>query len=164
MRSALRRARAALTVGLVLACAQAGALAGEAAPLADDPVLEARVMRLAEGLRCVVCQNETLADSQAELAVDLRQQIRQRLARGEADTQVVDFLVARYGEFVRYRPAFSPLTALLWAGPFGLLLLAMLAMVRQIRRRAGTPQPRELSEAERGRVQQLLGGAGVNQP
>jgi len=131
--------------------------ANEAAPLAADPALEARVLRVAEELRCLVCQNETIAASQAELAVDLRRQIRTRLQQGESEAQILDFMVQRYGQFVRYRPAFGTTTALLWIGPFALLGLAAFVLAINIRRRRDDARPAELSEAETRRLAELLG-------
>jgi cytochrome c-type biogenesis protein CcmH len=143
----------ACAVLVFAAFAQLGAGAKEAAPLAADPQLEARVMRVAEELRCLVCQNETIAASHAELAVDLRGQIRTQLSAGRSEAQILDFMVARYGEFVRYRPAFNATTALLWAGPFVLLAGIATALVR--RRRPAAPPP-PLTPHEAQRVQQLL--------
>ncbi len=106
----------------------------QARPLADDPALEARVMTVAETLRCVVCQNETVAASQADLARDLRAQIRTQLGAGRSEQQVQEFMVARYGEFVLYRPPLHAGTLALWVGPFALLALAALAWWRHVRR------------------------------
>ena len=144
---------------LMLLLGRAGSLAPakEALPLAGDPALEARVMRVAEELRCLVCQNETIAASQADLAVDLRKQIRAQLQQGQSEAQILDFMVARYGEFVRYRPAFNATTALLWAGPFLLLMLAAFVLVANIRRRRLEAAPRALNEAEAQRLNELLG-------
>lgn len=137
------------------------AQAKEAAPLATDLALEARVMAVAEELRCLVCQNETIAASHADLAVDLRQQIREQLVQGRTPTQIIDYMVARYGEFVRYRPAFDATTALLWLGPFLLLAIAAFAMWRTIKRRRTEPfgdaHTTELSTAQNQRLRQLLG-------
>jgi cytochrome c-type biogenesis protein CcmH len=116
--------------------------------------LDRRVMNLAHELRCLVCQNETLADSQAPLAADLRNQIREQLAAGKSEREVVDFLVARYGDFVLYRPPFKANTILLWVGPFLFLAIGALALVRFLRRRPA-PEP-ELSSAERERAAKLL--------
>ena len=133
--------------------------AREATPMASDPVLEARVMVIAEELRCLVCQNETIAASHADLAVDLRAQIRSKLAQGQTSQQILDFMVERYGDFVLYRPPLKPLTLLLWVGPFVLLLLAagVLALnVRRLRRSA----TEALSPAELQRARQLLDQGG----
>ncbi len=146
-----------LALIVLLLAAPLGVHANEAAPLAADPALEARVLRVAEELRCLVCQNETIAASQAELAVDLRRQIRARLQQGESEAQILDFMVQRYGEFVRYRPAFNPTTALLWIGPFALLVLAAFVLAMNIRRRRSDARPDELSDAETRRLAELLG-------
>lgn len=133
--------------------------AREATPMASDPALEARVMAIAEELRCLVCQNETIAASHADLAVDLRAQIRSKLAQGQTNQQILDFMVERYGDFVLYRPPLKPLTLLLWVGPFALLLLAagVLALnVRRLRRSATGA----LSPAELQRARQLLDQGG----
>jgi cytochrome c-type biogenesis protein CcmH len=120
----------------------------------DEANLDRRVMNLAQELRCLVCQNETLADSQAPLAADLRNQIREQLAAGKSERQVVEFLVARYGDFVLYNPPFKASTALLWIGPFLFLGIGALVLVRFVRRRR-VPEP-ELSGAERERAAKLL--------
>ncbi|MBC8058846.1 MAG: cytochrome c-type biogenesis protein CcmH [Rhizobiales bacterium] len=137
------------------------AQANEAALLAPDPVFEARVMRVADELRCLVCQNETIAGSQAALAIDLRRQIRTQLQQGRSEAEILDFMVQRYGEFVRYRPAFNPTNALLWTGPFVLLAFAAFVLVKNIRRR--TEADRDLSDDERRRLGELL-GRGATQP
>ena len=110
-------------------------------------------MSLAHELRCLVCQNQTLADSNAPLAVDLRNQIREQLAAGRSEGEVVEFLVARYGDFVLYRPPFKSTTALLWAGPFLFLAFGAFMLVRFVRRRPASPA---LSEADRARAAKLL--------
>jgi cytochrome c-type biogenesis protein CcmH len=122
--------------------------------LAQDAALDRRVMKLAHELRCLVCQNETLADSQAPLAADLRGQIREQLAAGRSERQVVDFLVERYGDFVLYRPPLKATTVLLWAGPFLFLAFGTLLLVRRVRRRR--PAEPELSPAERAQAAKLL--------
>ena len=128
-------------------------LAGVAAAQ-SDPALEKRVTGLAHELRCLVCQNQTLADSNAPLAVDLRNQIREQLQKGASEQDVIDFMVARYGDFVLYRPPLKATTIALWAGPFLLLALGIVALVRRlVRRRAPAPP---LSDAERARAAQLL--------
>lgn len=145
----LRRALLALLLA-GLAC---GTLANEARPMAEDPALEAQVMRVAEELRCLVCQNETIAASHAELAVDLRKQIRLKLKQGQSEAQILDFMVQRYGDFVRYRPPLKASTWLLWAGPFVLLGVAAMVLLFSIRKRRHalrTPTLRA-DEAERAR-------------
>ena len=124
-----------LLLSMLLALVASLAAAQEARPLAEDPALEARVMHIAEGLRCLVCQNETIAASHADLAVDLRKQIRQQLQQGRSDAQIVDFMVQRYGDFVLYKPPLKRSTWLLWGGPFVLLGVALAALGWNIRRR-----------------------------
>ncbi len=128
-------------------------VAGLAAAQAD-PALEKRVTGLAHELRCLVCQNQTIADSNAPLAVDLRNQIREQLQQGASEQDVIDFMVARYGDFVLYRPPLKFTTIALWAGPFLLLALGIVVLVRRLRQRR-TPAP-QLSEAERARAARLL--------
>src|SRR5678816_1345111 len=120
----------------------------------EDAALEKRVHQLSSELRCLVCQNQTLADSNAPLAVDLRNQVREQLKSGKSERDVVDFLVARYGDFVLYRPPLKASTVLLWAGPFILLAFGLFLLIRRIRRRASLPP--ELSEADRARAAKLL--------
>ncbi|MDM0034417.1 cytochrome c-type biogenesis protein CcmH [Variovorax sp. J22P271] len=123
----------------------------------SEAQLDARVHALSQQLRCVVCQNQTLADSQAELAVDLRRQIREQLRSGAGDEAVKAYLVQRYGDFVLYDPPLKPATWLLWFGPLLLLALAALAVVRSRRRRPAAPAP--LDEAARQRADALLGAS-----
>ena len=111
-------------------------LAQTARPVAEDPVLEARMMALATELRCLVCQNQTIADSHAELAIDLRQQIRDQLRQGRDEAQIRAFMTDRYGDFVLYRPPVSERTALLWFGPGMLLVLGLASLIFILRRRS----------------------------
>ena len=142
---------------LLLAIATAAAPAKEAAPAAQDPVLEKRVMTLAEELRCLVCQNQTLADSNAPLAEDLRNQIRERMREGNSDAQVVEYLVARYGDFVRYRPPLKATTVLLWFGPLLLLAAGFAVLLRRLLRRRSM-EVAEMTAADRKRAAELLAG------
>jgi cytochrome c-type biogenesis protein CcmH len=112
------------------------ASAKEAAPAADDPVLEARMLRIASELRCLVCQNQTIADSHADLAQDLRRQVREMLQRGDTDQQITDFMTARYGDFVLYRPPLRATTAFLWFGPGMLLVGGLAGLVWVLRKRS----------------------------
>ena len=121
---------------------------------ADDAALDRRVMDLAAELRCLVCQNQSLAESNAGLAVDLRNQIRAQLARGASEREVVDFMVARYGDFVLYRPPLKASTFLLWFGPFVLLIAGICVLILRIRRQGATN--RQLSEADRLHAERLL--------
>lgn len=120
---------------------------------AQNPVLDKRVATLADELRCLVCQNQTLAESNAPLAVDLRNQIREQLANGASEGEVRDFMVERYGDFVLYKPPFKASTAALWVGPFILLAIGIWALRRLTRRRVPAPQ---LSDVERSRAAKLL--------
>ncbi|KPK05774.1 MAG: hypothetical protein AMJ64_10815 [Betaproteobacteria bacterium SG8_39] len=133
MRSALA---ALLACAALSAAAPLHAQMREAPPIAEDPALEARVMHLSTELRCLVCQNQTLADSNAELAIDLRNQVREQIKAGRSDEQIIDYLTARYGDFVLYRPPVKTTTVLLWAGPFVLLLAGLAGLVLTLRRRA----------------------------
>lgn len=121
---------------------------------AQDPVIEKRVANLAQELRCLVCQNQTIADSNAPLAVDLRNQIREQAAAGKSDRDIIDFMVARYGDFVLYRPPFKATTLLLWVAPFVFMLGGLFLLVRFVRRRR-VPEP-QLTPAERKRAARLL--------
>ncbi len=109
--------------------------AQEAKPIADDPELEKRVMNLSQELRCLVCQNETLADSRADLAVDLRREIREQMKAGKSDKEIIAFLTARYGDFVLYRPPVRPITYLLWFGPFVLMVIGFGVLYRYLKQR-----------------------------
>ena len=153
--------RFALVVMLLLTMSPLTARASEAATLAADPALETQVMRIADELRCLVCQNETIAASQAELAVDLRRQIRSKLQQGESPTQILDFMVQRYGEFVRYRPALNATTALLWIGPFALLLVAGGVLALTVRRQRRAVEHDALDEEESRQLAELLRKAGA---
>ncbi len=108
---------------------------GEAKPLGNDPAVEARLKALSQELRCLVCQNQTLADSAAPLAEDLRQEIREKIAEGMSDKEITDYLVARYGNFVRYRPPVESQTLLLWVGPSLLLIAGFTGLWLTLRRR-----------------------------
>lgn len=127
------------------------------AALATDPVAEKRLQKLSEELRCLVCQNQTIADSNAELAQDLRREVRSMIKDGKSDKEIVDFMVTRYGDFVLYRPPVKGITLLLWGGPIALLLLGLFALQRYLRQRAtrineATP----LSADEASRADALL--------
>jgi len=131
--------RSALLVCALLLGTLGAAQAGEAAPAVEDPVLEARVMEVTAELRCLVCQNQTIADSHADLAVDLRNQVREMLRRGDSREQVVAYMTARYGDFVLYRPPLKESTALLWFGPGLLMIAGLVVLVFVLRRRARLP-------------------------
>lgn len=124
--------------------------------MAEDPKLEERVMAVSRELRCLVCQNETLADSRADLAVDLRNQIREQMKAGKSDKEIIAFVTARYGDFVLYRPPVRPSTYLLWFGPFILLLAGMVLLFRYVRRRRELIVDTPLTPDERSRAEDLL--------
>jgi cytochrome c-type biogenesis protein CcmH len=130
--------------------------AREAAPLAEDPTVEARLVHISQELRCLVCQNESLASSRAELADDLRREVRDLIRSNKSDQEIKDFLVSRYGDFVLYRPEVKPLTWVLWFGPFIVLLIAGIFLLAYLRQRRSSVQPQLLSDAERARVDLLL--------
>jgi len=122
----------------------------------QDPVLEARARHISEGLRCLVCQNQSIDDSAAPLAKDLRVLVRERLKAGDTDQQIEDFVVARYGEFVLLNPRFEPQTFLLWFATPAVLIIAFLIVVFAYRRRSAAAAPAALSDAEERRLKHLL--------
>ena len=140
---------------LILAFTLQG-LAKEAEPLQANAAVEAQVQRLATQLRCLVCQNQTLADSHADLAQDLKQEIREMATKGMSDQAIIDYLVARYGDFVRYRPPLKLSTVLLWVGPFALLLVAGIGLIVMLRRREKMTADAPLSLDEARQVSKLL--------
>ena len=141
----------------LLACT--GAIAKEASPLAADPLVEQRLVVISEELRCLVCQNESLAGSRADLAMDLRRELRTLIKQGKTDTEIKEFMVSRYGDFVLYRPPVKPTTWLLWAGPFALMLVGVVALFIYLRRRNADIKemgPAGLTDEERKRAEALL--------
>jgi cytochrome c-type biogenesis protein CcmH len=140
---------------LLIAASSFSAVAGEAANAAPTALLEKRVMSLANELRCLVCQNQTIADSSSGLAVDLKNQIREKLQAGESEKEIVDYMVTRYGDFVRYKPPFKTATLLLWLGPLLLLLGGFWMLLRRLRHQRVVP-PSQISPADHARVQKLL--------
>ncbi len=136
MQRGLAGAAGALLVALALALTTQAAAAKEAVPEAADPALEARMTRITSELRCLVCQNQTIADSTADLAADLRRQTRELLKQGKSDQEIVDYMTARYGDFVLYRPPLRPTTVLLWFGPALMLIIGAAVLVLVLRRRS----------------------------
>lgn len=130
--------------------------AGEAKDMAEDPVLEKRMIGLAEKLRCLVCQNESLASSHAELAEDLRREVREQMQKGLSDQEIIDYLVSRYGDFVLYDPPVKSYTLLLWFGPFALLLIGGGVFVYQLRKRKAAVPEAELTPEAHQRAAALL--------
>jgi cytochrome c-type biogenesis protein CcmH len=133
-----------------------GAWAKEATPLAEDPVVEQRLIAISEELRCLVCQNESLAGSRSDLAMDLRRELRSLIKQGKTDDEIREFMVSRYGDFVLYRPPVKPSTWLLWAGPFGLMALGVAALFVYLRRRNVDIGADLLTDDERKRAEKLL--------
>ena len=132
-------------------------MAKEATPMAMDPALEKRVNEITSELRCLGCQNQTIADSHAELAIDLKNQVRGMVKAGQTQKQINDYMVKRYGDFVLYRPAFKPTTMLLWSGPFLLLLIGLTVLVINLRKRMTlVKDDGDLSSEENERLKSLL--------
>jgi cytochrome c-type biogenesis protein CcmH len=152
----MKRALAVLAFASSLAFGQALDLAK------PDPAVEARVKALGEELRCLVCQNQTIADSAAPLALDLRNQIRTQIGQGRSDDQIRAYMVERYGDFVLYKPPFKATTALLWVGPFALALLGIGILVAIVRRRkpAGNADAPALSAEKRAEIERMLDETG----
>jgi cytochrome c-type biogenesis protein CcmH len=146
-------------LALVCLCLLAlGAAAGAVEPRERlaDPALEARARAISKELRCLVCQNESIDDSGADLAHDLRVLLRERLQRGDSDQDVRSFLVSRFGQFVLLRPPVEPATYALWFGPPLVLLLAAIAFAARLRRRGSSAAPMSLSDGERQRLARLI--------
>jgi len=137
-------------------CVSLAIVAKDAQPSAADPVLEERVMKLSRELRCLVCQNETLADSRADLAEDLRGQIREQMKAGKSDKEIIAYLTDRYGKFILYNPPIDPTTYLLWFGPFILLLAGLFFLFRYLKQRRDLITEQPLSADERRRAEALL--------
>jgi len=153
----LRSLSLALVFATFLGSTAAIASSTTEAALAADPVAEKRLQSLSEELRCLVCQNQNIADSNAELAQDLRREIRGMIQAGKTDKEIIDFMVTRYGDFVLYRPPVKGITLLLWGGPIALMLLGLFALQRYLRQRARSmAEDRPLSAAETGRADALL--------
>ena len=131
-------------------------LAKEAAPLASDPELEQKVNAITSELRCLVCQNQTIADSHADLAIDLKNQVRDMVRNGKTRDDVVDYMVKRYGDFVRYRPPMKPTTYLLWVGPFLFMVGGVFLLVLNLRRRKQLVTDSPLSEEEHQKLDKIL--------
>ncbi len=146
--------RIALLISLVI-CFATVALAKEAKP-AEDPQIEQRMRALTEQLRCLVCQNETLADSRADLAEDLRKEIREQMKAGKSDQEIVAFLTQRYGDFVLYKPPVKSTTYLLWFGPFVLLFAGTGVLYRYLKRRRELIDDKPLTADERKRAEEIL--------
>jgi cytochrome c-type biogenesis protein CcmH len=154
----MKRLISAIFFGLFFLSTAAHADSATEAAIAADPVAEKRLQALSEELRCLVCQNQNIADSNAELAQDLRREIRGMIRAGKSDKEIVDFMVARYGDFVLYRPPVKGITLLLWGGPVVLLVFGVFMLIRYQRRRAQrvADADRPLSDDEASRADALL--------
>jgi len=148
---------AVLAIALALYLGAASAQPATPPSPAPDAGEQARILKLSEKLRCLVCQNQSLADSNAELALDLRRELREQVSAGRSDDQIVEFMVERYGDFVLYKPPFKLTTALLWVGPFVLLAVAATALFVMLRRRRSLRAEPELGDEERRLVERVLG-------
>jgi cytochrome c-type biogenesis protein CcmH len=133
-------------------------------PVIDDPALEQRLQKLSQELRCLVCQNETLADSRADLAEDLRDEIREQMKAGKSDKEIIAFLTQRYGQFILYRPQVTPTTYLLWFGPFVLLLAGLAVLFRYIKQRRDLIPEQPLTAEERRRAEEMLRARSRKEP
>jgi cytochrome c-type biogenesis protein CcmH len=143
-----------------LAILAPAAAASEATPTDLDPVAQKRLIGLASELRCLVCQNQTIADSNADLALDLRREIREQIKAGKSDAQILEFMTTRYGDFVLYRPPLKMTTILLWFGPALLVIAGIVVLVRVMRaRRRRADADRPLTDEERNRAAALLAGS-----
>lgn len=137
-----------------------GVHAGEAVTTAEDPVLEKRVMELSHKLRCLVCQNQTIADSNAELAIDLRNQVREKLKQGQSEQEILDYMATRYGDFVLFKPVVKSTTWLLWFGPLLLVVAGAVVLIVMLRqRRKQMEQVSAMSAEEHARAEALLSGS-----
>jgi cytochrome c-type biogenesis protein CcmH len=153
----MRRKRLALAAIVLFTIMPSVAFAVEPGEMLKNPRLEARARALSTQLRCLVCQNESIDDSQAQLAHDLRVLIRQRIEAGESDQQIKDFLVSRYGDFILLKPPFKTDTLLLWGTPILLLVLGGGAILVSMRRSAPLPKPVSLSAEEEAKLAALMG-------
>ena len=154
----LKRAAAALALSAALIL-PAVSQAREAAPTAFDPVAHERVVQVSEQLRCLVCQTQSIAESNAELAVDLRNQVIEQVKAGKTNKEIIDYMVERYGDFVLYRPPFKSTTYILWIGPIALFLIGLGAFYVNLRRRKRVvaSEAKPLTADEQALAADLLG-------
>jgi cytochrome c-type biogenesis protein CcmH/NrfF len=148
-----------LSFGLCIALLAPAAHAADAPDVAADPALEARVNALSAELRCLVCQNQTIADSHAGLAIDLKNQVREQLKAGRSERDVINYMTQRYGDFVLYRPPWKATTVLLWAGPALLLLIGLGLFWRSVRSGQSATVASPVGAADAARAEQLLAAA-----
>ena len=152
----LRQILQSFVLILSVICSGSMVFAKDAVPLADDPAIEQRLIIISEEMRCLVCQNESLAGSRSDLANDLRREIRNLIKEGKTDDQIRSFMVERYGDFVLYRPPVKPITWFLWIGPFVILLAGIIGLMVYLRRRNQRVPSTKLSEADNRRIDALL--------
>lgn len=145
-----------LFVLLIVFCVPLIGHTKEAAPMAQDPVLEARVMAISAELRCLVCQNQTIADSHAELAIDLKNQVREMLIAGKSEREIKDYMVERYGEFILYKPEVNDTTFLLWFGPLVLFGIGLAVLGYNLKKRKRLIADVDITEDEQKRVDDIL--------
>ena len=148
-----------LLIALVAALCGTATRAADAPNVATDPALEARVNALSAELRCLVCQNQTIADSHAELAIDLKNQVRDQLKAGRSEKDVIDYMTQRYGDFVLYRPPFKATTVLLWAGPALLVLLGLGLFWRSLKTSQAVPPAADMTASDAAQAERLLAAA-----
>lgn len=146
----------ALAFALLVSLLPLTVVGADATPTELDPVASKRAVELAAQLRCLVCQNQTIAESNAELAVDLRRQVNEQIKAGRSDREIIDFMVERYGAFVLYKPPFNPATLLLWLGPGVLAIAALVVFLRTVRSRNRVIVDHPLSDVERAEAERLL--------
>ena len=152
----LKKPLVSFFISIALACVMSGAFSKDAVPLADDPVTEQRLITISEEMRCLVCQNESLAGSRSDLANDLRREIRILISEGKSDDQIRSFMVERYGDFVLYRPPVKPVTWLLWIGPFVILGVGIAGLLMYLRRRNSSVPNIVLTDADNQKIDALL--------
>jgi cytochrome c-type biogenesis protein CcmH len=165
MNASIARALALMAALIAALSLSTALMAKEAAPLAQDEAVEKRMVAISDEMRCLVCQNESLSGSRAELAQDLRREIREMIKQGKSDEEIMSFMVSRYGDFVRYRPPVKSTTWLLWFGPFILLAAGIAALMAYLRRRgrelkAGGDAPLTADEQQRAKALLDAGGNG----
>ena len=153
-----------MLLAVLAALCTAPGYAADAPNVSADPALEARVNALAAELRCLVCQNQTIADSHADLAIDLKNQVREQLRAGRSEKEIIDYMTQRYGDFVLYRPPFKATTLLLWAGPGLLVLLGLALFWRSLRSSQAAPPAAGMSSAEAAQAERLLAAAADDAP
>lgn len=152
----MKRSRVLLVMLLQLIALTAFSQVRRPEPVKGDAALEERLHKLSQELRCLVCQNETLGDSRADLAEDLRDEIRQQMKAGKSDKEIIAFLTERYGQFILYRPQVTPTTYLLWFGPFVLLLIGLAVLFYYIKQRRDLIPEQPLTSDERKRAEEML--------